>query len=171
MKIKVLFITLIGLMVGVVFLDYPPNPSQTKEGEEKTIIYHVPPCLEVYEQIEIYSDSFDIPKQYAYGIAYNETGYRGPFHYKYNPAQTSSANAVGPMQVKVNTARHVNKDEVTIDKLRTDVEYNIMTSMKLLRKLKNKYGDWKLVFGAYNTGSPLINDYALRVYNHKINWK
>jgi hypothetical protein len=42
--------------------------------------------------------------------------------------------------------------------------------MKVLRKLYNKYGDWKTVFGCYNTGRPCVNGYAVRVYNHQINW-
>lgn len=130
-----------------------------------------PPCMQMYFYIEQYADSFNIPKRYAYGVANVETGYRGPFHWKYNPAQISCAGAVGPMQVMLATARHNNKDNVTKERLRTDIEYNVMTSMKVLRKLYNKYGDWKTVFGCYNTGRPCVNGYAHRVYNHVIDWK
>jgi hypothetical protein len=41
--------------------------------------------------------------------------------------------------------------------------------MKLLRKLYDKYKNWKIVFGCYNTGRPCVNDYAERVYNFKPN--
>jgi hypothetical protein len=39
-----------------------------------------------------------------------------------------------------------------------------------LRRLKNKYGDWKVVFGCYNTGRPIVNDYAHKVYNYDPQW-
>jgi len=54
--------------------------------------------------------------------------------------------------------------------LRTDIEYNVKTSMKLLRRLYKIHGDWKLVFGAYNTGRPCVNGYAHKVYNHQLDW-
>ena len=45
--------------------------------------------------------------------------------------------------------------------------------MKLLRKLHDKYGDWEIVCGCYNTGKPLINDYArfcANTYDYQDNW-
>jgi soluble lytic murein transglycosylase-like protein len=75
------------------------------------------------------------------------------------------------MQVMVGTAKLVNHETVSASKLRNNIEYNVMTSMKLLRKLHNLYGDWKTTFGAYNCGYPCINGYAVQVYNHQINWK
>ena len=74
------------------------------------------------------------------------------------------------MQVKVSTARWINKDNVSTEKLRNDIEYNVFTSMKLLRKLYNKNNNWKTALGEYNTGNPCINGYAIKIYNHKINW-
>lgn len=129
-----------------------------------------PPCIQMYNYIKDYADTFNIPIRYAFGIARAETGYTGPFHWRYNPAQISSAGAVGPMQVMVSTARWINKDGVSKEYLRTNIKYNIYTSMKLLRRLYDLRGNWKVVFGEYNTGRPCINAYAERVYNHKINW-
>jgi soluble lytic murein transglycosylase-like protein len=125
----------------------------------------------MYYYIEKYADSFNIPKRFAYGIASSETGYKGPFHWKYNPSQISSAGAQGAMQVMVATAKYINHETVSASKLRNNIEYNVMTSMKLLRRLHNLYGDWKTTFGAYNCGYPCINGYAVRVYNHKIEWQ
>ena len=105
------------------------------------------------------------------GIAFAETRYKGPFHWRYNHAQTSCVGAEGPMQIMLSTAHGNNKDNVSRERLRTDIEYNVRTSMKLLRKLHNIYGNWKLVFGCYNTGRPCVNGYAENVYNHKINWR
>jgi soluble lytic murein transglycosylase-like protein len=130
-----------------------------------------PPCLQMYKHIKAYADTFDIPLKYAFGIAYAETRYDGPFQWKYNPAQTSCAGAVGPMQVMVSTARWINKDNISKERLKTDIKYNVYTSMKLLRILYNKRKNWKLVFGEYNTGRPCVNGYAERVFNHKITWR
>jgi soluble lytic murein transglycosylase-like protein len=150
---------------------------QTNEPEVKQEVrvpkvtkQSIPPCMQVYNCIKQYADTFDIPLRYAFGVAKVETGYLGPFHWDYNHAQGSSAGALGPMQIMLPTARSNNHDNVSRERLRNDIEYNVRTSMKVLRKLYNKYGNWKIVFGCYNTGRPCINGYAERVYNHKINW-
>jgi len=129
-----------------------------------------PSCLQLYYYIEQYADSFNIPKKYAYGIAHAETGYNGPFDWNYEHKRTSPAGAVGPMQVMVATAVGINHEKVTANKLKNNVEYNVRTSMKLLRILHDKYDDWKLVFGAYNTGRAVVNNYAIKVYNYEPNW-
>ncbi len=136
----------------------------------KAIKADLPACMQMYNYIKQYADTFDIPLRYAFGVAKVETGYLGPFHWNYNHAQGSSAGALGPMQIMLPTARSNNHDNVSRERLRNDIEYNVRTSMKVLRKLYNKYGNWKVVFGCYNTGRPCINGYAERVYNHKINW-
>jgi soluble lytic murein transglycosylase-like protein len=130
----------------------------------------VPPCMQMYNYIKQYADTFDIPLRYAFGVASVETGYKGPFHWSYNHTQGSSAGALGPMQIMLPTARSNNNDNVSRERLRNDIEYNVRTSMKVLRKLHNRYKDWKTVFGCYNTGHPCVNGYAHKVYNYKINW-
>jgi len=165
----------IGLVVGAIAVTTFTVTEPEKETPQDvripdSIDQGSPPSLQMYRYIKAYADTFDIPVRFAFGVACVETGYRGPFHWKYNPAQTSSAGAVGPMQVMVATAHWINKDGVSKEKLRTDIKYNVYTSMKLLRKLYNLYGDWKTVFGCYNTGRPCINGYAHKVYNHKLNW-
>lgn len=129
-----------------------------------------PSCLQLYYYIEQYADSFDIPINYAYGIAHVETSYNGPFDWNYDHRRVSPAGAVGPMQVMLSTANSINDTKVTKTKLKNDVEFNVMTSMKLLRILYDKYEDWELVFGAYNTGKPIVNKYARKVYNYKPHW-
>jgi len=165
----------IGLVVGAVAVTTLTVTEPGKEAPQKvripdSINQGSPPSLQMYKYIKAYADTFDIPLKYAFGVAYIETGYRGPFHWKYNPAQTSYAGAEGPMQIMLPTARGNNHDNVSRERLRNDIEYNVRTSMKVLRKLYNKYKNWKIVFGCYNTGRPCINGYAERVYNHKINW-
>jgi soluble lytic murein transglycosylase-like protein len=124
----------------------------------------------MYYHIKKYADEYNIPEDYAFALAYQETHYMGPLHTNYNHKLTSSAGAVGPMQVMLSTARSVNKDGVSLHKLKTDIEYNVMTSMKLLRRLHDKYGDWGLVFGAYNTGQPVVNGYATNILNKRYIW-
>ena len=171
-RFKILMIVAGGAAAIVSFDNTESLPIQTETIREyKAVTTQDPPCMQMYFHIERYADSFNIPKRYAYGIAAAETGYNGPFHWNYNHAQGSSAGALGPMQIMLPTARSNNHDNVSRERLRNDIEYNVMTSMKVLRKLYNKYGDWKTVFGCYNTGRPCVNGYANRVYAHQINWK
>jgi len=126
----------------------------------------VPPCIEMHNCIEKYSEMYDIPKKYAYGVAFKETRYQGAFHWNYNHKQISCVGAVGPMQVMYSTAKMMWRDKYfTKDDLKTNIDFNVETSMKLLRHLHDRYGDWKIVFGCYNTGRPIVNQYAIDVYN------
>lgn len=130
------------------------------------------PSLRLFNAIEIYADSFNIPKRIAYGIAKSESGYDGIFDFNYNPYLVSSGGACGAMQIMVGTAKSINKNSnVTRERLIYDIEFNVMTSMKLLNKLHKKYGDWKIALGCYNTGRPCVNGYANKIYNYKVNWK
>ena len=170
-KLKFLTIMTVLLVLTALVRTEEVIKDVVNTGQTKKISSVDPPSMQLYYRIEQYADTFSIPKKYAYGIANAETGYKGPFHFKYNPHQTSSAGAVGPMQVMPSTARHLNKDQCTVDQLKNDIEYNVYTSMKLLRKLYDKYGDWKTVFGCYNTGRPCINGYAEKVYSYDFDWK
>lgn len=127
---------------------------------------NLPPCIEMHNCIEKYSKKYDIPKRYAYGVAFKETRYQGAFHWNYNPKQTSCVGAVGPMQIMYTTAQMMWKDrKFTKVDLKDNIDFNVETSMKLLRHLYDRYKDWKIVFGCYNTGKPMVNQYAIDVYN------
>lgn len=171
---KILIIPVALLLLGSLFVSNKLEPSYNKitleDGTTHTIVKKDPPCLQLYQHIEYYTDSLNIPKKYAYGIAYYETRYKGPFHWDYKHDRESSAGALGPMQIMPLTAKSINGEFVSKEKLREDIKYNVMTSMKLVRKLYNKYNDWLLVFGHYNTGRPIVNDYAHKVYNFTPNW-
>jgi len=170
-KLKFLGIAAIALAVVSSFKFDPPKEVDQPLRDMSPVKSTDPPCLQMYFYIEKYADSCNIPRQYAYGIAFAETRYNGPFHWRYNHAQTSYVGAEGPMQIMLPTAHGNNDDKVSRERLRTDIKYNVRTSMKLLRKLHNKYKNWKIVFGCYNTGRPCINGYAENVYNHKIDWR
>ncbi len=166
----------IGIAVGAIIaatltVTEPETQTTQKTRVPDSIDQGSPPSLQMYKYIKAYADTFDIPLNYAFGVAYCETRYEGPFQWKYNPAQTSSTGAEGPMQILLSTARYLNKDGVSRERLRTDIEYNVKTSMYYLRRLYNRYRNWAIVFGCYNTGYPQVNGYARRVINHKIDWR
>lgn len=130
------------------------------------ILKNDPPCYKMFYYIELYSKKYGIPKRFLYGVAYYETRYMGPTHYSYDHKRISSAGAVGPMQVMVNTANGINKHFKT-DKffLKNNIRFNVKTSAKYINWLYKRYRNWTIVFGCYNTGRPIINGYALNVVN------
>lgn len=131
---------------------------------------NAPACVQMYSSISKHSEKYGIPLRYALGIAYVESSYKGPLQWSYKHDVVSSAGALGPMQIMPTTADMMwNNKRVPREKILKDIDFNVETSMKLLAKLYKKYGDWKIVFGYYNTGRPCVNDYAEKVYNFKTN--
>lgn len=132
-----------------------------------------PLSLDMYEKLEKYSDEYCIPKHIVYNVAFLETTYRGPFDFDYKHNRTSSVGAVGPMQIMPSTANLINGKKIPVKKLKNDLETNILTSVKLLKRLHDQYGDWAVVCGCYNTGKPIINSYARFCVNnedYRKNW-
>lgn len=123
--------------------------------------------LQMYESIEHWSDSFKIPKHIAYNVAYLETRYQGPFHFDYNPYQKSNAGAVGPMQVITRWAHPYAKRKISEKELKTNIDLNIRISMQMLKKWYSIHKDWTLACGAYNSGKPIKNDYAIYATTNK----
>jgi soluble lytic murein transglycosylase-like protein len=159
--LKVLYLS---ACIGVIVLLSGMNtdkPTYTSPFEDEGVgLPNSPTSLQMYENIERYSTQYDIPKYVAYNVAYKETTYRGPFDWRYNPSRISCVGALGPMQIMPSTSDWVNKVRHPRQRIMNDVRLNVETSMKLLRKLYNKYHDWVIVCGCYNTGRPMINDYA-----------
>lgn len=154
--------------IAFLLLSSSTPPSRDFVDNNVSAKMNIPPCVEMHNCIERYAEKYNIPKRYAYGIAWKETRYNGAFHWGYNPGQTSCAGAVGPMQVMYSTAKMMWRGKsFTKEELKTNVDFNVETSMKLLRHLHDTYGDWKIVFGCYNTGKPMVNQYAVDVYNFK----
>jgi soluble lytic murein transglycosylase-like protein len=147
---------------------FKDEPDQVLDFNGEDIEY-APPCVQLYSLLEKYSDQYEVPFDIAIGVAREETGYRGPFHWAYNPKQTSYANAYGAMQVQVPTANDNWENPVTSKMLLDDLELNVHISMKLLARLKKRYGNWQVALGAYNSGRPIVNDYAIRIASGKSN--
>lgn len=84
--------------------------------------------------------------------------YKGPLDTLYNHRQISKAGAMGPMQIMYKYAHSFAGRKELLD----SIEFNVQLSMKILSKNYNKYKDWRKATGAYNTGRPIINSYAIK---------
>jgi hypothetical protein len=77
------------------------------------------------------------------------------------------------MQIMPGTAKLIEKHRVPNEQLKSDISLNVKISMKLLRKLYDKYKNWAIVCGCYNTGRPLVNEYArfcVKNFDYQNNW-
>ena len=69
-KLKFLGVAAIFLAVISSFRLLTPKEVVTSPIRKSfTVNVTDPPCIQVYSCIEFYADSFNIPRQYAYGIA------------------------------------------------------------------------------------------------------
>lgn len=169
MKYRSLFLFLsLFSVLSIPLRHYLQNQEGTEKGGLSISKYFQspPPCVSMFSSIEKYSSEYNIPLRYALGIAYAETRYEGPFDWDYNHERISSAGALGPMQIMPGTAKWMwSNKEIPREKILSDIDFNVETSMKLLRHLYDRYRNWKIVFGCYNTGTPCINSYSEKVYN------
>ena len=174
MKTKIITVaTLIVIAFGILTLNKKCNPTNSDpylKNVDTTEIVNSSPSIQMYFFIKKYADKYDIPEAYAFSLAYQETRYQGPLDLKYNHKQKSYAGALGPMQIMPATAKMIHGKSISARKLSSDIRLNVEISMKLLRKLHDRHKDWGLVFGAYNTGRPCINQYAKNILNKQYNW-
>jgi len=155
------------IILGVIGVMYYNVNQRLDYFEERLDLAAGTTSLQMYESIEHWSDSFQVPKHIAYNVAYLETRYQGPFDFDYEHRKTSSAGAVGPMQIITRWAHKYAGRRVTEKELRTNIDLNVMVSMKMLRARYNSTGDWAKACGGYNTGRPIINDYAQFAVSNK----
>ena len=155
------------IILGVMVLMYLNLNRRIDDFEDKLDLAAGTTSLQMYESIEHWSDSFGIPKYIAYNVAYLETRYQGPFDFDYNHKQTSSAGAVGPMQIITRWAQPYVRKRITAKELRNNIDLNVMISMKMLRKWYSIHHDWTLACGAYNSGQPIRNAYAIYATTNK----
>lgn len=166
MKYKKVILTIALVLFGAVW-SYEKAKETTKWTDTNyESLAKAPPCIRMYDYLAKYSNKYDVPIQIALGVAKLETRYEGPFDWDYNPSLTSSMKAYGAMQIQVPTAEFVWKKKVTKEKLLNDLEFNVETSMKLLKYLYSISGSWELALGYYNTGRPIVNSYSLEIMKH-----
>lgn len=170
MKKILLTLTIIG--ASVVFLIYPSKKLNKKEMVEQMDSSEVVKSgaeIQMYYFIKKYSKEYNVPEEYAFSLAYQETRYNGIDDTLYRPNRVSSAGALGPMQIMPATAKYIYGKKIPKNELKNNIGLNVEISMKLLRHLYDKYNDWGLVFGAYNTGKPCVNRYAKAILKSKEN--
>lgn len=156
------FIHLIVILIGAVIASFtlPGEDKEVKQNKPINFVGWKTSSLEMYFAIKKYCQKYDIPEDIAFSFAWHETRYGGPNHKEYNHKLISHAGALGPMQIMPVAGRNFCPGKYSDSLLLHDVNYNIATSMKLIRYLKDRFGSWELAAGAYNTGRPIVNDYA-----------
>jgi len=150
------------LTIGVVkYYEFDDSKISSKTSYDDKM-----PCVALNDAILKYAKKYGIPVNIAYNVARVETGYLGPFHYRYRPDQISSAGAVGPMQVMPATADWIRpkygKNKINKEQLLSNIDINVETAMMLLRNRYELRQNWKIVLGEYNTGYPIVNVYAIK---------
>jgi len=155
------------IILGVVGIMYYNLNRRLDYFEDRLNLATGTISLQMYESIEHWSDSFDVPKYIAYNVAYLETGYRGPFDFDYNPYQTSHMGAQGPMQIITRWAHPYAGRRLSDKELKTNIDLNVKISMQMLRRWYSIHRDWTLACGAYNSGQPIRNDYAVYASSNK----
>ncbi len=173
-KAKIITLASAIAIAIVLLISLNPNTTEEKlisiEEIDSVEISNYGAHVQMYYYIKKYSKQYSIPEEYAFSLAYQETRYRGPFDSLYKHNQTSPAGALGPMQIMPATAKLICGEVVPKTKLKNDIQLNVLISMKLLRRLHDRYKKWGLVFGAYNTGRPCVNKYAKRILKKQFDW-
>ena len=171
---KYFYLILVLCVVGAgISLFNIVKPDEEYKLEEMGGKPNSPYSLQMYTSIEKYSKMFKVPKHIAYNVAYRETRYQGPFDWDYHGKLISSAGAQGPMQIITRWAHKYAGRRVSDKELRNNIDLNVMVSMKMLRARFNSTGSWGLACGGYNTGTPILNDYAkycISNLDYKKNW-
>jgi hypothetical protein len=172
-KVKLLLVFLAGavtyLLASLFFMEEPKDPYLGEISEEGMV--NSAPAIQMYFYIKKYSKQYGVPEAYAFAVAYQESRYKGPLDLDYEHRLTSSSGAVGPMQIIPQNAQKYAGRRVTSSELKNDIRLNVKVSMRMLRKWYDVYRDWGLAAGAYNTGHPVLNEYARSVINKEYYWK
>jgi soluble lytic murein transglycosylase-like protein len=171
-KVKLLLVFLAGavtyLLASLFFMTEPKDPYLGEMSEDEMV--NSAPAIQMYFYIKKYSKQYGVPEAYAFAVAYHETRYKGPLDLNYDHRITSSAGAVGPMQIIPQYAHKYAGRRVTAQELKNNIQLNVKVSMKMLRKWYDIHKNWGLAVGAYNTGQPVLNGYARSVINKEYHW-
>ena len=171
-KVKLLLAFLAGAVTYLLAsLFFAPEPKDPYLGEmSEDVVVNSAPAIQMYFYIKKYSKQYGVPEAYAFAVAYRGSGYKGPLDMNYEHRLTSSGGAVGPMQIIPRYAHKFAGRTVTPQELRNNIQLNVKVSMKMLRKWYSIHHNWGLAAGAYNTGQPVMNDYARAIVNKEYHW-
>jgi soluble lytic murein transglycosylase len=99
------------------------------------------------EYVEVYAKAYGVPEPVVYAVIHTESGF--------DSGAVSPAGAIVLMQMLPETFEWLT-DEILFDHLDTgmlyDPETNIRYGTYLLSRYYDRYGDWELVYAAYNGG-------------------
>lgn len=102
---------------------------------------------EYSEYVEAYAEQYGVPETLIFAVIRTESSF--------DSGAVSSAGAVGLMQMLPETFEWLT-DEILFDHLESGMLYDPETNIKygtyLLSRYYDRYGDWRLVFAAYNGG-------------------
>lgn len=173
---RTLNILYILIIVGILSCSWILNNTDDKKDVVVASVAPVeslPVSLKTYYLVEENCERYNIPKHIIYNVLYRETRYHGPFDWNYDPYQTSSQGAQGPMQIMTQYSHGFSDEIVTPYKLRTDIELNITIGCKMLQRLFGIYKSWDIALGFYGTGKPIANaysKYSVNNYDYQKNW-
>jgi len=159
---KIVFTTIVIAMLLFSTAGNMVNPMTREDNGINTVeifsslLEKSPPCVQVYYYTKYYCKIYNVPEWFAFRILRQETNYKGPAHFNYNPSQVSKANALGPFQVLLSTGRDMYDGYYTLtrDRLLNDVRLNVKLGVKYIAWLSNQFDDWYIVAGRYNSGKP-----------------
>ncbi len=104
--------------------------------------------------VEAYAAQYGVPASVVYAVIKTESDF--------DSGAESDAGAVGLMQLMPDTFRWLT-DEILFDHLedgmRYDPETNIRYGVYYLSRLYDRYGDWTLVYAAYNAGTGRVDEW------------
>jgi len=167
------FFHLVIILIGSILVSFSLKiqKEDTSPVENNLEIGWRSPSIRMLFAIKKYASDYNIPEDIAFAFAWHETRYEGPNHIGYNHKLISSAGALGPMQITPIAGRNFCPGEYSDSLMLNDIEYNVATSMKLIRYLKDRFGTWERAAGAYNTGQPVSNEYARGVAKGYYRWR
>lgn len=106
------------------------------------------------EYVEVYAEQYGVPETVVYAVIKTESDF--------DSGAVSSAGAVGLMQMMPETFEWLT-DEILFDHLESGMLYDPETNIKygtyLLSRFYDRYGDWELVFAAYNGGVGNVDEW------------
>ena len=132
MKFYAKVVILMVVLLGITLMSFNNKGSITDRVNETGLsVNDSTPSIKMYNSIIKWSAEYDIPVQYAFALAYTESRYKGPAHVDYKSGLTSKSGALGPMQIKLGTAKLFLEDgeKVTKKILKNDIDFNVMMSM------------------------------------------
>jgi soluble lytic murein transglycosylase-like protein len=176
-KVKFILVFILGA-VSYLCIDIYQDAKETAGNTQvdtlsESEVVHSSPAIQMYFYIKKYSKKYGVPEDYAFGVAYNESRYRGPLHFSYRTKDlVSSTGALGPMQIIPRFAPHFVGRHLHKNELRDNIELNVMVSMKMLKKWRSISPNWETALGGYNTGHLAVNEYARSIIrkDYKRHW-